>query len=1387
MSSAADRLGVVFVHGFLSSPETWEPFGRLIAGDPELAFVEPLLFAYASPALPRVRWRCVPDVDDIAESLKVYLETEAADHRDLVLVAHSQGGLVVQRYLARMLGTGRGADLARIRRIVLFACPNNGSQFALTLRRRWLGWNPQERQLRPLDAVVTDAQRIVINQVVHAREVTGSTCPIPITAYAGESDGIVTPASARSVFPDNGGLPGDHSTVIRPATVADRSYTALKRLLKDARGSRQDSAEGTGERSDPDADADPDPSADPDRSFGHGSVRPDHSGAAEPAARPVPTPTPIPVPRQLGRDAGAAPAYNRYLEQVRQIAPARLLDRETELDELAAFCTASDPAEPSEKDDMRGYAWWRADAWAGKSAFVSWFVLHPPATVEVASFFITARYAGQNTREAFLDKAIAQLALLSGQEAPSAVTERQQQEQLFALYRDAAHAVRKRGNRLVLVVDGLDEDRGVTVGRDAHSIAALLPAHPPLGMRIVVAGRPNPPIPEDVPAAHPLRTSRIVRHLSASPHALVVRDEARRELRGLLESEGLGRDLLGLLTAAGGGLSSADLTELTAGPPFEVEGLLRAVSGRTFGTRDSHYDPDGARKLHILGHEELQQAARDGLGPRLLDGYRQRLYAWADTYRDSGWPAGTPEYLLRGYAAMLQEASEATRLTALAIDTGRQDRLLDISGGDATALTDIARAQEVHLARAEPDLRALARLAVHDDHLTTRNTHVPIELPCVWEQLGHPVRAENLARSLAQPEQQTFALAMIAAVSGEAGDRERARSLFQEAEATARGINHLPLQLAVLGAIASGIAEMGDNDWARTLGREVETLARALTDPAESARTLSVVFAVATEMGDDDWAAPLGREVETVARALTDPAERAQTLTLAAAVVAEKGDRDVARAMACDAEKAARAVEETGQRNRLLGQLAPAFAHAGDLDRAVEVLREVTDPMQRARGYSAMAEDAVKGGDQERIKSLVSDAERAARALEDARERSHTLSELACAFALLGDAEHAGDLLGDVVDPEQRARGLAAMARAAVKSGGRERAQEWVRDAETAARAAINSWGRVRALAALSRAAAVTGDEVLARDLLLGAEATVDTVTLPAQRELAIAEVIMAAVKSGDLDRAERLTLTIKDPTAKARALAGRSRTHADEGDRERALTALLEAGSIGRTLTDPGEKTGLFAELSRVATLIGDPERARRLVLDAETAAEAITIPAQQEWRLAELVRAVASSDTDRAEGMARAYADTHADPDRDPDDAVRILAAAAEGIAEAGDQERARGLLSDLETAANSVSRHNQRNWSFTRLSRAASKSGDLDLAERSARVITNPRARGSAFAELAEAAAHTGPRAERWVAEALHLAGWSASLDALVAVAEEVVPVVADEYVRLTRVSR
>ena len=147
--------------------------------------------------------------------------------------------------------------------------------------------------------------------------------------------------------------------------------------------------------------------------------------------------------------------------------------------------------------------WWQAKAWAGKSALLSTFVLRPPPQVRervrMVSFFITARLAAQDTREAFTQVLLEQLAELTGQELPAVLPEATREAYLLDLLAQAASSLPGAGGRLVLVVDGLDEDRGVTTGPHAHSIAGLLPADPPAGMRVIVAGRPNPPIPDDVP------------------------------------------------------------------------------------------------------------------------------------------------------------------------------------------------------------------------------------------------------------------------------------------------------------------------------------------------------------------------------------------------------------------------------------------------------------------------------------------------------------------------------------------------------------------------------------------------------------------------------------------------------------------------------------------------------------------------------------------------------------------------------------------------------------------------------------------------------------------------------------------------------------------------
>lgn len=233
---------VVFVHGLFSSPKVWNRFRRLIDDDPELAgWVTTYCFRYPSPFF-RIRPdRRIGDLNDAADLLRTDLSVRLRDAEAIVLVTHSQGGLVAQFMLARSLSRAEGQELARIKQIVMFACPNSGSEFFLAIRRAAKFWNhPQERQLRPFSAAVAETQRLVFRAVVHTQAHTDTECPIPIAAYCGASDNIVPRVSAESMWPVTGTVDGDHRSIIQPANSGELSYKVLKALLM-AVASRSDS------------------------------------------------------------------------------------------------------------------------------------------------------------------------------------------------------------------------------------------------------------------------------------------------------------------------------------------------------------------------------------------------------------------------------------------------------------------------------------------------------------------------------------------------------------------------------------------------------------------------------------------------------------------------------------------------------------------------------------------------------------------------------------------------------------------------------------------------------------------------------------------------------------------------------------------------------------------------------------------------------------------------------------------------------------------------------------------------------------------------------------------------------------------------------------------
>lgn len=225
---------LVTIHGFWSAPTTWERLNEAWRADKDLRALRIHPFSYPSPRKPRVPFSVtrVPDYDDIAQTLATEYETVLSDASDIAVVTHSQGGLILQRFLAWMVSQGRARELVRIRSVVMLACPNGGSEYLESLRRTLgYGRHPQARNLQVLNRQVADTQRTVLQRIANATAVDDYQCPIPFHVYAGGFDDIVKAASAQASFPGASTIAGNHSTILDPSAQGNRTAETVKRHI----------------------------------------------------------------------------------------------------------------------------------------------------------------------------------------------------------------------------------------------------------------------------------------------------------------------------------------------------------------------------------------------------------------------------------------------------------------------------------------------------------------------------------------------------------------------------------------------------------------------------------------------------------------------------------------------------------------------------------------------------------------------------------------------------------------------------------------------------------------------------------------------------------------------------------------------------------------------------------------------------------------------------------------------------------------------------------------------------------------------------------------------------------------------------------------------------
>jgi pimeloyl-ACP methyl ester carboxylesterase len=100
-----DRSLVVLVHGFGSSPATWDELVELFRKDPALSeFDFDNTFAYPAPWFNYNPFARIPELSELGNALAAHLGlSRFQPYRKIALIGHSQGGLVIHSYLASKL------------------------------------------------------------------------------------------------------------------------------------------------------------------------------------------------------------------------------------------------------------------------------------------------------------------------------------------------------------------------------------------------------------------------------------------------------------------------------------------------------------------------------------------------------------------------------------------------------------------------------------------------------------------------------------------------------------------------------------------------------------------------------------------------------------------------------------------------------------------------------------------------------------------------------------------------------------------------------------------------------------------------------------------------------------------------------------------------------------------------------------------------------------------------------------------------------------------------------------------------------------------------------------------------------------------------------------
>ena len=218
---------IVFVHGFTGDQGSWSKFAKLVREDATLGDFKVYTMEYPASTF----WETT-SIRQVGELLRTELVERFSTYSEVYLIGHSMGGLVICSMVIEQLTVGRARDLKRIKHIMLFATPNNGTQIP-----KLFGWyNTQLADLSSTGQTVDDIRNEWVNRGYNPKITPGDEnykLQIPVTVVVGLEDRFVDEASAKSFFrdPPPVTVPGDHKSMKEPDNRDSLAYVIVKNKL----------------------------------------------------------------------------------------------------------------------------------------------------------------------------------------------------------------------------------------------------------------------------------------------------------------------------------------------------------------------------------------------------------------------------------------------------------------------------------------------------------------------------------------------------------------------------------------------------------------------------------------------------------------------------------------------------------------------------------------------------------------------------------------------------------------------------------------------------------------------------------------------------------------------------------------------------------------------------------------------------------------------------------------------------------------------------------------------------------------------------------------------------------------------------------------------------